>query len=228
MDSALVRQTELAIAAEAAAHAAATKTLNPFSEATVMEFGDGCLVYSGAVSEMHGAYALGLDGPLEKRDFEAIDRFFLELERPFAFWASPLTDPCTLTEMKKTAKEKRRVRMHGMPMESSSPFAEGSQGSSTPDHQAWTLAFSRMLRPEAKEPSLFALTKLHQPSTRFYLHEEQASYTFFHRGLAYIPYPAEGLSALQWQQAREFGAKAFVQAEKSRLPFLYERVLYEP
>jgi hypothetical protein len=166
---------------------------------------------------------------LEKKEYEAIDRFFLELERAAAHWISPLTDPDFLANVNKHAKEKQRVKMHGLRLEGGNPFAAEPQGGSTPDHREWTLAFSRAQRPGAKEPSLFALTKLHQASTRFYLNGAEASYTFFHRGLALVPHPAgPSLSALQWQEARDFGAKAFVQAESSALPFLYERVLYEP
>lgn len=223
----LIRLIEIAIAAEAEAHALATKELNPFSEATFREIGDGRLVYCGTQSPVHGAYGLGLDGALEERDWKMIERFFQELERPPAFWFCPLTDPDVVEDAKRFAPNSQLLPVHGSTLEGENPFGQ-AVGTSEPDHGEWTLAFSRREKPGTQERSLLALTTLHQGNTRFYLGRESATYTFFHRGLALVPFPAPSLSALQWKEAKEFGAKAIVHLQPSSLPLIYERSHYEP
>ncbi|MGZ3704412.1 MAG: hypothetical protein ACXWP1_00195, partial [Bdellovibrionota bacterium] len=102
-------------------------------------------------------------------------------------------------------------------------------GTSSPDHRAWSLAFTQVLDPMAKEPGLAALTKLHQKETRFYLGAQNgASYTYFRNGLALVPVPSvNSLLALQVREAAEFKCNFFATGAQSPLPFLYERVLHE-
>lgn len=219
---------EAALAAEAAAHARATAELNPYSEAEAEEFGAGFLVYSGSLSPVHGAYGLGLSEPLEERDFAAVERFFARKERPAAFWATPFTDPSLLERLAHTHRPTRRERLHGLALEAGAPEPQRAAGSSTPEHGLWALAFSRATNPKRREPDLFSLTKVHQRETRFYLHGEAASYTYFHRGIALVPSPAAGTLALQEKEARGFRATALVVVNEPSLPLLYERILHEP
>ena len=86
------REIELAFAAEAAAHARAAGELNTFGEAEALELGGARAVYSGAWSPVHGVFGLGLDGPVESRDLQEIERFFQKKERAAAYWLCPSTD----------------------------------------------------------------------------------------------------------------------------------------
>ena len=72
----LYPEIEAAFAEEAAAHARASAELNSFGEAEAVEMGNGRLVYAGVFASVHGVYGLGLDGPVEERDWAEIDRFF--------------------------------------------------------------------------------------------------------------------------------------------------------
>ena len=181
-------EVEAAFAAEAAAHARAALELNPFVEAESIELGRGRLVYAGTFSPAHGAYALGLDGPLEERDWAEIHRFFQRKEREPTFWIAPVTDLSVIEGIARTHREAARFAVHGVALNAEAPAA-GSEapGTSAPEHGAWALAFSPRENPGRREPDLLALTKMHQKETRFYLHEGAASYTFFHRGLAIVP-----------------------------------------
>jgi hypothetical protein len=221
-----VREVELAFAAEAAAHARAASELNPFGEAESLELGEARAVYSGAWSPVHGVFGLGLDGPVEERDLAEVFRFFHKKERPPAFWVTPETDPSLLLLLGRDFQATRKMPVHAAtPAQVDLPPPSGSH---QPDHQAWTLAFTRTLDPGAVEAGLLALTKLHQKDTRFYLGAQAASYTFFHRGLALVPTLAEhSLLALQASDAKEWGAAFLATGAASPLPFLYERTLYE-
>jgi hypothetical protein len=96
------------------------------------------------------------------------------------------------------------------------------------DHRNWCLALTQALDPFAKEPGLFALTKLHQKDTRYYLSPSGASYTYFHAGIALIPVPGpHSVLALQASDAVEFKCMTIATSGSSPLPFLYERTLYE-
>lgn len=221
------REIEAAFAAEAAAHAKAAAELNPFGEAESLELGDARAVYSGAWSPVHGVFGLGLDGPVEERDLLEIHRFFYKKERAAAFWVTPETDPSLVEQLGRDYHCVRKCAVHGQSLKESIALPEAS-GASSPEHKAWTLAFTRALDPGASEPGLIALTKLHQKEARLYLGTNAASYTFFSRGIALVPFPStHSLLALQAAEAKEWAASFFVTGLPSPLPFLYERSLYE-
>lgn len=229
MNLSLVRDCELAFAAEAAAHAAATLALNPLSEAESRSFGPAEAVFTGTFSPVHGVYALGADGEeVTERDFAEIDAFFARKERAAGYWVSPLSPPDLLARIASTHRALPAQAVHiwekGAPVKLAAPA-----GSSSPDLDAWCLAFSRVINPDAREPNLLAFTKLHQRQTRFYLGEATASYTFFHSGIAVVAYPGSPeLLALQLQDAAGFGARATAVIGVKSLPRLYERTYHEP
>jgi hypothetical protein len=219
-------EIEAAIAAEAAAHARAAEELNPFGEAEAREMGSARLVYAGTFSPVHGVYGLGLDGPVEERDWEEIERFFQKKERAPHYWITPFTDASVLERIQKTHRPTRKEKVSGWaqlgPAQSeNTPYLSG------PDHEAWCLAFTRARNPEAQEADLLALTKLHQKNTRFHLAPPYASYTFFHQGIALLPYPSPSLLERQKIEAASFRSTAFVVIGELA-PFLYERTLHEP
>jgi len=221
-------QIEAAIAAEAAAHARAALELNPFLEAESVELGRARLVYAGTFSPAHGAYALGLDGPLEERDWQEIYRFFQRNEREPFFYVAPCTDPSVEEGLADRYRVARTDTVNGISLEAP-PAAPFPDGISNPEHGAWALAFSRRENPARTEPDLIATTKMHQRETRFYrLGEEAASYTFFYQGVAFIPYPDPRLLPLQQREAEEFKCTALVCLNEPTLPALYERKVYEP
>ncbi|MGE3262358.1 MAG: hypothetical protein AB7K68_11310 [Bacteriovoracia bacterium] len=225
----LVPQIEAAIAAEAAAHARATFDLNHLSEAESLELGTARAVFTGSFSSVHGVFGLGLDGYIENSDFEMIEKFYQKKERAASYWICPATDPSLTAFLGSRFKETKTQAVHAAPIGKNSPFPMAGQGSSTPDLQEWMVAFAQSDNPAAKEPSLVSFTKIHQKETRFYSHAGTASYTFFHRGIALVPSPGSPrLLALQWEEARDFGAKVFATLAPSALPLLYERKLLEP
>lgn|GEM_PF-3724893 len=223
------RELEFAFAAEAAQHARAALELNSFGEAECLELGDARAVYSGAWSPVHGVFGLGLDGPVEARDLQELERFFQKKERPPAYWICPETDPSLLELLGRDFEPKRKVPVHGAPLEKLGGLPAAS-GSNQPEHKSWCLAFTQATDPGAKETGLFALTKLHQKETRLYLagNGTSASYTFFSRGIALVPSPgAHSLLALQASDAATWKAGFFATGAASPLPLLYERILYE-
>lgn len=230
MNKDLIRQVEIAIAAEAAAHARATLALNSLSEAEARELGHARAVYCGSFSAVHGVYGLGLDGEAEDSDFAAIDDFFFKKERAPHYWTCPLTDPSVLKHLGKKFKVAETQKVFGGPIQGESPFPTMA-GSSSPDLKAWMIGLARTENPKAKEPSLFSFTKIHQKDSRFYLHPKSGlgSYTFFHHGVALVPVVGHPeLLAFQWQEAKDFGAKVFATLMPSALPLLYERTHLEP
>lgn len=213
---------------EAAAHAFAAAELNPFGEAEILELGDARAVYCGAWSPVHGVLGLGLSGPVEERDLREIERFYFKKERDPAFWITPETDPSLTALLAHEYHPVKSIPVHGAALNADLCLPEPN-GSSQPDHHQWTIAFSLTLDPNAKEPGLLALTKLHQKETRRYLAGggNCASYTFFHRGIALVPAPStHTLLALQAHEARQWKAEFLVTGAASPLPFLYERSLY--
>jgi len=219
---------ESAFAAEAAAHAAACFALNSYGEAECVELGSARLVYSGSFSPTHGVFGLGLDGPVEERDFLEIDRFFTRKERPAVYWVTSFTDPSLREYLRHGYRAIRTELVRGVTPSSpknlpADPFLSG------PDHGAWSLGFAKALDPAAKEPNLLAVTKLHQKNTRFYLAEGGASYTFFHQGIALVPHPHPATWGLQLNEAAGFHCKSMAAiGGGDDIPFLYERILYEP
>jgi hypothetical protein len=231
-------EIEAALAEEAAAHARASADLNSFGEAEAVEMGSARLVYSGVFSSVHGVYGLGLDGPAEERDWAEIDRFFQRKERAPVYYLAPFADAGISIHIRPTHRLDRSEKICGWMLEGNGETMHEAYLSG-PDHGEWSLAFARLRNPAAKEADLLSATKLHQKNTRFYLQAGAASYTFFHRGVAVVPYPA-GLSLLKLQkkEAEAFRCKAFVvmgsQSAQSgdiadnALPLLYERKVYEP
>lgn len=232
MDLGLIREIELTIAKEAKAHADAVSALNPYSEAESLSLGSAEAVYSGATSPIHGVFAFALDGPIEERDWQEVERFFLRKERSPAFWCSPASDPSLLAFLRSGFVETKKVPVHGFrfgAQEISELGLPEKLGSSTPNLEEWALTFSKRERPGAKEPNLFALTKMHQREIRFYLSGHSASYTFFQDGIAFVPHVGDSaLLALQIDEAKQFKSASFAVLGNSSLPFLYERTLYEP
>ncbi len=227
MSAARAREIEFAFAAEAAAHATAAAELNPFGEAESLELGDACAIYSGAWSSVHGVFGLGLDGPVEESDLRELKRFFYKKERAAAYWICPDTDPSLLELLGPSFEPVNKISIHGAPL-ASLPALPEPAGSNQPEHKAWCLAFTQATDPGAKDTGLLALTKLHQKETRLYLGANGASYSFFHRGIALVPYPAaHSLLALQARDALNWKASFFVaMGAASALPLLYERILY--
>lgn len=222
-----LRDVEIALAAEAAAHARAALELNPYLDAEARELGSAWLVYAGTFSPVHGVFGLGLDGPIEERDWDEIHRFFQRKEREPYYWTTPFTDPSVLEGLARTHRATRVVSVHGIDL-AAAPATAMPEGSSTPEHGAWSLAFARRENPARTEADLFALTKLHQKETRFYLHGEAASYTFFSRGIALIPPVDLRTLPLQQREAEEFKSTALITLNDSTYPKLYERTLHEP
>lgn len=202
-------EIEAALAEEAAAHARASAELNSFGEAEAVEMGNARLVYSGVFSSVHGVYGLGLDGPAEERDWAEIERFFQRKERAPIYYATPFTDPSVAARLATTHRLARTEKVSGWMLGNGETMHEAYL--SGPDHGEWSLAFARLRNPSAKEADLLSATKIHQKNTRFYLQAGAASYTFFHRGIALVPYPA-GMSLLKLQkkEAEAFRCKAFV------------------
>lgn len=236
---------ESALAEEAAAHAKASAELNSFGEAEAVEMGSARLVYAGVFSSVHGVYGLGLDGPAEDRDWAEIDRFFQRKERAPIYYITPFTDPGVMERIRLTHRLDRTEKVNGWMLEGNGETMHEAYLSG-PDHGEWSLAFARLRNPAAKEADLLSATKLHQKNTRFYLQAGAASYTFFHQGVAIVPYPA-GMSLLKLQkkEAEAFRCKAFVvmgasqsaqsgdtsqstQSGDNTPPLLYERKVYEP
>ncbi|MGZ3694639.1 MAG: hypothetical protein ACXWQO_10690 [Bdellovibrionota bacterium] len=232
----LIAVIEAAIAAEAAAHARATLELNHLSEAESLELGTARAVFTGSFSSVHGVFGLGLDGYIENQDFESIEKFYQKKERAPAFWICPATDPSLKAFLGLRYKATITQKVHAalLSKDAASPFhrdpatASPFGNASTPDLQEWMVTFAQGDNPNATEPSLISFTKIHQKETRFYSHAGTASYTFFHRGIALVPNPPRArLLALQWEEARDFGAKVFATLAPSALPLLYERTLFE-
>lgn len=223
-----LRDIETAFAAEAEAHARAALELNPFGEAEALELGNARAVYAGQWSAVHGVFGLGLEGSVERRDLQEIERFYFRKERAPAYWITPETDPSLLSLLGPDFEPRLRVPVHGLALPASSGLPAPG-GTSEPDHQAWSLAFTQVLDPGANQPGLAALTKLHQRDTRFYLGALQgASYTYFKNAVALCPVPsAHSLLALQVKEATDFKCTFFATGALSPLPFLYERTLYE-
>lgn len=237
-------EIEAALAEEAAAHARASADLNSFGEAEAVEMGSARLVYAGVFASVHGVYGLGLDGPVEERDWAEIDRFFQRKERAPVYYVTPFTDPSVAARLAKSHRLARTESVCGWILEGNGETLHDAYLSG-PDHGEWSLAFARLRNPAAKEADLLSATKLHQKNTRFYLQAGAASYTFFHRGIALAPHPA-GLSLLKLQkkEAEAFRCKAFVVmgvnpsadtgtsqstgTGDSLPPLLYERKVYEP
>lgn len=221
-------EIEAAIAEEAAAHARAALELNPFGDAEAAELGNARLVYAGAFSPVHGVYALGLDGPPDERDWGEIERFFLRKEREPNFWTTPFTDPSVEESIRRSHHPVFARKVSGWaqlnPGEAAVPSGSSYAG---PDHSAWCLAFSRQVDPGAKEPNLLSFTKLHQKNTRYYLEGNEASYTFFHRGIALVPFASPALLERQKSEAEAFRSAAFIVMGEGA-PLLYERILHEP
>ena len=221
-------EIESVIAEEAAAHARAAEELNPFGDSEALELGSARLVYSGQWSPVHGCFALGLDGPVEARDFHEVERFFLKKERRSAYWICPGTDSSLLSFLDRDFHAAKKTAVSGAePRDLPLPAPAGE---SRPDFPSWALAFTKTLDPAAKEVGLFALTKLHQKETSYYLGKEPgaASYTFFRNGIAFIPFPSTPeLLALQIHDSANFRCRYVVVLGKSPLTFLYERTLYE-
>ncbi len=238
-----MREIELAFAAEAASHARAAAELNPFGEAEALELGDARAVYTGVWSPVHGVIGLGLDGPVEERDLREVEKFFSLKERAPNYWISPATDPSLLELLGRDYHAVKKIPVHGLRLggiegeaPSPSPFSgipalPEPTGTSQPEHAEWSLAFTRLTDPLAKEPGLLALVKLHQKETRFYLNAlagNSASYTYFSRGVALVPHPSShGLLALQADEAHKYRARFFAAGAACPLPFLYERTLFE-
>lgn len=223
------KDIEAALAAEAAAHARAAGGLNPYLESEVIEQGRARLVYAGTFSPAHGAYGLGLDGPVEERDWQEIHRFFQRKEREADIYTAPFTDPSVFEALDNRYRIGAVAKVNGMKL-GAAPAEAFPEGISNPEHGAWALAFSRRENPARTEPDLVATTKMHQKETRFYLLEngEGASYTFFHRGLAIVPFPHPRLLALQKREAEEFKCLALICLNEPSLPLLYERAHHEP
>jgi len=223
-----LREIEAAFAAEAEAHARAALELNPFGEAESLALGNARAVYSGQWSGVHGVFGLGLEGPVEERDLQEIERFYLKKERSPAFWLTPETDPSLAQWLRRDYQATRHVPVHGLALSSPSGLPPAG-GTSAPDHRAWTLAFTQVLDPGAQESGLAALTKLHQRDTRFYLGSPSgASYTYFRGGLALVPVPsAHSLLSLQVREAADFQCHFIATGAQSPLPPLYVRILHE-
>jgi hypothetical protein len=229
MSEAPLREIEYSFAAEAAAHARAALELNPFCEAESLELGDGRAVYTGTFSAVHGVSGIGLEGAVEERDLREIEHFYLRKERPATFWVTSFADPSLRELLARDYKPTRTLPVHGATLGQGPLGLPEPSGSSSPDPGDWALGFTRALDPAAREAGLLALTKLHQRETRYYRAQSSASYTFFFRGIALVPFPpVHSLLALQAREAEEFRCRWIVTAGASPLPFLYERTLYEP
>lgn len=223
-----MQSIEAAFAAEAEAHARAALDLNPFGEAESLELGNARAVYSGQWSPVHGVFGLGLEGPVEARDLQEIERFYFKKERAPAFWLTPETDPSLAELLRQDYEPTRHVPVHGLALPAASELPPAA-GSSSPDHQAWSLAFTQVMDPGAEQPGLSALTKLHQRDTRFYLGAHGgASYTYFRNGVALVPVPSvHTLLSLQVKEAADFKCSFIATGALSPLPLLYVRVLHE-
>lgn len=223
----LVVPVELAIAFEAAAHARATAELNPLADAEALEIGAGRACYAGAFSPLNSVFGLGLEDPVEARDIREIERFYERKEKSPSYWVTPATDPSLLALLERRYRPTRVESIYGATLEGTRDLP-APRGTNKTEPELWTLAFTQARDKTKREPDLWALTKLHQQETRFYFRGEgDASYTFFHRGIAWVPFVStRELLALQWNDAHEFRARALA-TYAPHFPKLYERTLYE-
>jgi hypothetical protein len=218
-----IAEIEQAIADEAVAHVEAVASLNPYAEAEWIEIGNSKLVYTGVTSSVFGAYNFAVDEIWEEREWLELERFFSRKERAPNFWVNPLSNPACIERIQSTHKITKKQKVFALELKTREGFEE-----KLPDLEKWGILFSKLQNPEAREASFLALIKLHQKNTRFYENQMEGSYTFFHSGIALVPFPAPALSATQQASAEKFQCKIYCELDHSNLPLLYERILYEP
>lgn len=218
-------EVETIVAEEACRHAEAVAALNPYSEAEWISIGNTRCVYAGASSPIFGVYSFHEEN-WEEREWKELERFFALKERAPSFWVTPLTPKDLLDRISKTH---RCTLEESISMAEIAPM-EKSAGTNIPipDLDRWAILFSQRENPNAKEASYLSAVKLHQKESRFYENGKEASYTFFANGYAYVPYPAPSLRDWQFQQAREFRAKFYLERASRQAQSLLTRKLYEP
>ena len=206
---------ERAIAAEAAAHAEAVLALNPYSEADFLELGCALAVYSGVASPWNALY--GDLFSLEPRDWDHVKKFFSERDAHCLAWGTE--------KFPVPAKKMETMLVYA---ETLSPMTNKVPPAENIPPETWPLLFTQERRPESLAPDFLAALKFQQRETRFYAQNKAASYTFFHGGVAWVPFPAEhSLLELQKRDAGNFGCRFFATTAPGFSPFAFERTLYE-
>jgi GNAT superfamily N-acetyltransferase len=106
LDRALSRRIELAEAQAAAAAAEALAEFRPHAGVAVTRIAGGFAVYCGANSPVTQAVGLGLDGPVNDEEFDALERFYASRKEPVRVETSPLVDRTLIEQF-----GKRRYRV---------------------------------------------------------------------------------------------------------------------
>jgi GNAT superfamily N-acetyltransferase len=106
LDRALSRRIELAEAQATAAAAEALAEFRPDAGVAVTRIAGGFAVYCGANSPVTQAVGLGLDGPVNDEEFDALERFYASRKEPVRVETSPLADTTLIEQF-----GKRRYRV---------------------------------------------------------------------------------------------------------------------
>src|SRR5438876_1651653 len=101
LDRALSRRIELAEAEAAAAAAEALTEFRPDAGVAVARIAGGFAVYCGANSPVTQAVGLGLDGPVDEEEFDALELFYASRKEPVRVETSPLADPSLIEQFGK-------------------------------------------------------------------------------------------------------------------------------
>lgn len=95
-DLALARRLERHEAWSSAAHAHSQAQLYPQTGAAVQPVGEGYAVFCGQKSPLNQAYGLGLSGPVDAADLDAVEAFYRQRKQPVRIRVCPLADPTLL------------------------------------------------------------------------------------------------------------------------------------
>lgn len=99
IDHALACRIERAEAIAGRAFALAARAANPAGGAAAEPHCGGWALYSGAGSPVNQALGIGLKGPVEAAEFEALERFFFERGEPAIYEVCPFSDPSLLPRL---------------------------------------------------------------------------------------------------------------------------------
>lgn len=93
LDLELARRVESAEAQAAMECAEALKRFRASSGAAVLRVAGGFAVYCGKNSPITQAVGMGLEGPVSKREFDALEEFYRSLDEPVRVETCPMADP---------------------------------------------------------------------------------------------------------------------------------------
>ena len=208
-----IRDIEMAYANFARDYTLAAKELNPYADCDLLALGNSIAVYSGVFSPVHGVYAAGIDGPLEKRDFEEIELFFQKAEREPIWHLSEISDPSLFKDLERFNKSDSLVTVFDLKNENQALSASDARITVPQDHGDWLLAHTCSRKnTQVNEADLYSSIVLHMKNTRLYLHpsKKDAAFTYFSQGGAIIFISLgtqEDTFHAQMKEAQEYGSQ---------------------